>query len=470
MPQIALSKMESQSYIIKEDAVTSGSGSSASLNFSELGALGEVALGSAESGTFVLGAGGFSTLISYLQGSLSAVAELSSLPFGSESIFPPEVKDLKVKVIKEGEIEIHFTTNKGTKSVLKYGVSPENLQKTFKEKALLREHILKLKNLEPETTYYFKISGEDFIGRKMEKEVSFTIQPKVKEVKIVPPVLNFKAYQKDGSVVLEWQNPKVDFEKVILVKSKNFFALSPNQGEVIFEGRLEKFVDFNVKVGERYYYSIFVQDKEGNLSSPAVGSILVKKKPEVLVPKFFPEFIKEIRKAPEYKREFRVSVFDVELWQGKERIYPSEIKRTFTISPKKPLLIALKKNLLTPGLKSIFLILKKADLPISATFLLKLNPKAQRYEVSLPSLSSGDYKVTLFLVDYSRKTKEEFTFFFKVKGQEAERAGERSLFFKIFDYLLGILKSAYQFGANLLEIARDYLSNIFKNIINILPI
>lgn len=67
-------------------------------------------------------------------------------------------------------------------------------------------------------------------------------------------------------IALSWLNPAADtFDRVILVRSLGGFATKPEEGDRLYTGRGQSFLDANVSDGIKYFYTLFVEDAEGGI-------------------------------------------------------------------------------------------------------------------------------------------------------------------------------------------------------------
>ncbi len=87
-----------------------------------------------------------------------------------------------------------------------------------------------------------------------------------------PPVANFtgKTFEDfyDGNVVfLNWLNPSVkDFNKVRIIKKEGTAPSDQNDGTIVYEGKFPICKDLDVEKGKTYFYSIYVEDTEAQVS------------------------------------------------------------------------------------------------------------------------------------------------------------------------------------------------------------
>ncbi len=134
-----------------------------------------------------------------------------------------------------------------------------------------------LSDLEPGTTYEYEIIGYSPFGLPFVLERNtFTTK---EERKFLSPanVLRFEAEVENGSVALSWQFPATnDLAKVRIVRSHYGFPEYPANGAILYEGMGTGVTD--VDILNQYspvYYTAFVYDIYGNVSSGAVVKVYV---------------------------------------------------------------------------------------------------------------------------------------------------------------------------------------------------
>ncbi len=88
----------------------------------------------------------------------------------------------------------------------------------------------------------------------------------------------------DTSIVLTWQNPTSDFSKTIIMRNDLHTPTNLTDGTRVYEGTNITYTDTNLKNSQKYYYTAFVLDNVGNISSGAIVSASLATKVESLVP------------------------------------------------------------------------------------------------------------------------------------------------------------------------------------------
>ncbi len=182
----------------------------------------------------------------------------------------PKITDLWITNLNQNQTKVTFNTDELSVCYLQYGVGEAYDKQTDSEASYGIEHSFLLNNLLPNTKYSFTAHLRDKSYNLAESQsYSFTTAP---IIKTVPNASKFVAVADQTSVKFSWKNPTVtDFLKVKLTRSTLYFSSNETDGEVIYSGKAESFVDTKVKVGVKYYYTLFAYDSSGNVSSGAVA-------------------------------------------------------------------------------------------------------------------------------------------------------------------------------------------------------
>lgn len=205
--------------------------------------------------------------------------EPETLPTGGGIILPidatpPQILNLKIYDIDLDSAKVSFQTDEVCLVQLYYGKV-----KVYEYGPLLDHadsyenfHELSLENLASGTKYNLKIVIKNQKGvENVVTDYSFYTVP---EFKTIPAVGSLTATQVGKTVVLDWKNPQVpDFQGVQISKQTGTPALSPDQGEKVFFGLANNFVDTDVKDHTTYYYTVFAFDASGKFSSGVTVSI-----------------------------------------------------------------------------------------------------------------------------------------------------------------------------------------------------
>lgn len=193
-----------------------------------------------------------------------------SLPINAT---PPEIYDVNIWDITSESVRISWRNDEVSLSELSYGedrsystgkiIDHPDSYEDFSE--------FYLENLKPSTRYYLKLKSKNSGGAEIiVTSYSFSTLPKFD---LPDNVGSLFARQEGLSVILSWKNPKQNFSGVQINRSVDAFAGNKNDGEIIFMGNAENFVDKDVINKTQYYYTIFSYDSYGNFSSGVSISI-----------------------------------------------------------------------------------------------------------------------------------------------------------------------------------------------------
>jgi IPT/TIG domain/Purple acid Phosphatase, N-terminal domain/Fibronectin type III domain len=170
---------------------------------------------------------------------------------------------------------VSWQTNKPADSQVEYGTTTVYGAMTTLDSTRVTTHSQTLTNLQPATTYQFRVRSQDEGGSSV---VSSNFTFTTKSLDTTPPndVTNFTAIPSNGRVSLSWTNPTdADFTGVMLryrtdgtyPTSKSDGLLATNRTGVAGGG--DYFDHLSLTNGVTYYYSAFTYDTTLNYSSTA---------------------------------------------------------------------------------------------------------------------------------------------------------------------------------------------------------
>jgi len=170
---------------------------------------------------------------------------------------------------------VSWQTNKPADSQVEYGSTTAYGSLTTLDTTRVASHSQTLTNLQPGTTYQFRVRSKDEGGANVvSSNFSFT----TKSPDTTPPndVTNFTAIPSSGRVSLSWTNPtEADFKGVMLrYRTDGTHPTSKSDGVLAIDrtgvaGAKDYFDHLSLTNGITYYYSAFTYDTTLNYSSTA---------------------------------------------------------------------------------------------------------------------------------------------------------------------------------------------------------
>lgn len=220
---------------------------------------------------------------------------------------------------------------------------------------------------------------------------------------VVPNVLNFQAtaHKENTTIDLTWNNPlDFDFNAIVLVKNSKFFPSNPEDGEIVFLGKDNQYLDKDVEEGVNYYYAIFVRDNEGRYSSGALAFGRITKPGEIVTGDVFGEVPLATKLDPIIAA---LTLKDFDFIQDGRKIDNNGV--TIPIDGSRNLTIILDYNKVPEILKTIAFSLKDPEDPTKVfPFLLRVNKSKTAYEATIAPLGrDGDYKIDVVILDYKNQ-------------------------------------------------------------------
>ena len=298
---------------------------------------------------------------------------------------------------------LRFQTNIYTQAVVSFGLTPDYELGSITSDIFVTNHETSITGLTAGTLYYFKIEITDIYGRKLilSNQQFWT---KFLPSKIVPSnVTNLKAVGDDKVITLSWNNPKIDFDQVRIVKSDKFYPKDLFDGEVIYEGGAEKFVDKDVVYGKMYYYTLFAKDTFGNYSSGAMAKDKLRKTGEIKDEKSLFEDIVELSANLVNPIIRALTIADLDFFQDGKKL---EVKdNTVNIAGDRELQISLNYKKIPEILKTIAITMTDPqDEEKSFSFLLRVNKDKTAYEATIAPLGrNGNFKFGVAILDHKNQ-------------------------------------------------------------------
>jgi len=404
--------MSSSTYKIQIDSINIGGMRGTSSNYALQTTLGESGTGRI-TGTSNYLYGGFQIPSAASAASSAAGPGLSQAGGGIPFLV---ISDIVVQSVTADTAIITFHTSKNASPVINFGQS-ESYDRTISGSADLT-HTFVLEGLAPETLYHFEIVAQSDIGvRVRSDDRTLKTLPPSRPPEKAPPanVIYFLAKGRDAQIELSWENPRdADFKGVRIMRSAEFYPATPFDGEFIYQGDNEFFLDTDLENGRRYYYTAFAYDKERNFASGSAGSAI----PQApgLAPVIPPPSVGELpmippELIPASLRNLSFSDFDFIQKESKLPIIAGRIE----VEQDFPLTIAIDYEKLPEVLKTI-LITMQNDKGEVFSFLLRVDEEKKRYLATLKPPVSGLYPITFTIVDYENRGLQKIGGELNVKG------------------------------------------------------
>lgn len=281
------------------------------------------------------------------------------------------------------------------------------------------EHLIELSELEPGTSYEYELIAYTPSGvETIVKRGSFTTEnPTLSEVPA--NVAQFFAQPDGVDVRLQWQMPTdEEVAQVRIVRSHLGFPEYPNDGAIVYQGSRESAIDAGVL--EQYspvYYTAFVYDTDGNVSSGAIAlvyaSFAVNETDDRRGPDTPTDPIRDIgttdpteeatttidtgRVTPEMRMP---DAADITLWQGGDIFTLEESDIALDIT--REYLIAVPVETIAGNLKSLIVtVVDPTNQRQRHSYLLRINKDRSAYEAVLPAMERvGQSRIVLEIYDY----------------------------------------------------------------------
>lgn len=278
-----------------------------------------------------------------------------------------------------------------------------------------KEHNFLLTDLEPGAKYQYEVIGYTPHGNSFVlKEGSFVTE--IEKAYLLPSNVRFFSAVRDGyDVDLSWEMPlDTEVKYVRVVRSHLGFPEYPADGAITYQGLKTSFVEEDVlNLYSPVYYTAFVYDMNGNVSSGAVAIVYAESN-IVNVNKDKGDETKEIITTPAIIDEATTTINqervtpDMKMPQAYEiSIIQGEKTFTFEDTPvyltnTLPFTISLSKNSVAGNLKSIIAtVIDPTDTRESYSYLLRINKDQSAYEAIIPSFSVlGKSQIKLEIYDY----------------------------------------------------------------------
>ncbi|MEN9920585.1 MAG: hypothetical protein RL538_478 [Candidatus Parcubacteria bacterium] len=280
---------------------------------------------------------------------------------------------------------------------------------------LLDTHRTTLTDLEPGTTYYYEVIGYTPLGMATVLERGQFKTLDRLDVLVPVNVSRFTATALGNDVDLDWQSPQEDYQYVRIVRNHLGFPTHAQDGVIIYQGKGDAYTDKDILLEySPAYYTAFVVDRYGNVSSGAIawayaqngregstespvipkdteGGVVEPGTPEGVSVAIDP-VLKGVAKMPDLSQILIVQ-------SGGQFTFADA---GLTLDSNQPFTISIPKEAITVNLKTIIAsITDPTDSRKTYSFLLRINKDQTAYEASVAALLvAGVSQVTIDVYDY----------------------------------------------------------------------
>ncbi len=271
-------------------------------------------------------------------------------------------------------------------------------------------------DLEPGTMYEYEVVGYTQFGKAFVLEQGKFTTLGAKEFQAPANVNRFQAVRDDIDVRLSWDLPVMDETfSVRVVRSHLGFPAHLNDGAVVYQGRGNSAIDDDILF--RYspvYYTAFVVDGAGNVSSGAVARVYAATEGGDGNSDVLPLIAKDPQRPPISTEEIAYASTSPALEAGTRMPDVSEIfviqngvRKSFAdqllaLNSTDTFILSIPKNAVFESLKTIIVTLTDpTDAKLTYSFLLRINKDQTAYEAVLsPLLVEGISRCTIDIYDY----------------------------------------------------------------------
>lgn len=325
---------------------------------------------------------------------------------------------------------LKFTTTHPAKIEVRWGKTASYELGYVTSDVYSREHYVLIDELETGTKYNYEIIGYTPSGHySIIKSDTFTT---LTERQTISPsnIRQFKANDSNTDVILSWQLPDDEnFSHVRIVRSHLRFPEYPHDGAVVYQGDKTSAVDVNVLAYySPVYYTAFVFDSYGNVSSGAIALVYAKldttytpvktddntnnfNRPIIFPDKSLsetgiitPEVISEATSSINRKRvtvDMKMPhISEIYLIQNGQS--KTLLDKELSLDNNQPFVISIPIEAVSGNLKSIIVtILDPTDNRQATSYLLRINKDKNAYEATVaPMQVVGNSQIKLDIYDY----------------------------------------------------------------------
>lgn len=329
------------------------------------------------------------------------------------------LNDLKITPTVDSAKFVWQTLGVG-RYILRWGKSTSYSDGYISNDTYKTEHTTTITGLNSDTTYYFELVGYTPFGTAVTLQQG-TFQTLPATLKSAPPnVSRLWAEAQDDSVLLSWQLPALNVDEIAsvrIVRSHLGFPTDINDGAVVFEGLRSSFFDAHAFAEyDRQFYTLFVQTKDGQVSSGAVVVATRQPRGAGTAPggqqdnsggtgatTTAPDNTSTSSSNQDNETQLTLGNFsplNIVVKQGEQEFNFASQK--IALSYQQYFVISIQKSALPDHLKSIVVTLTDPeDQMRSYSFLLKLNADQTAYEATIAPLNVlGASKLQVEIFDF----------------------------------------------------------------------
>jgi len=298
----------------------------------------------------------------------------------------------------------HFKTNIPARFTLRWGETNDYGKGYVSNEIYRTEHTTTVDGLQSGVNYFYELIGVNAYGASVVLQTGqFTT--KTIDRKITPPnVVRLSSFVQGEDVHLSWQlPPATDIESVRVVRSPLGYPTDINDGFVVYEGLGGSVWDRGaLRDSSPQFYTVFVIDKDGNVSS---GAVTIAYKLSVSDPSYPEDPIIPPIVTPTSTTDREISLFDFEV--NDINIFQNNQHFTFlderiSLSYRDYFVLSIPREALPRHLKSIVVtLLDPTDHRRSYSFLLRLNEDKTAYEATIAPLRVlGSSRLQIEIFDF----------------------------------------------------------------------
>jgi chitodextrinase len=300
-----------------------------------------------------------------------------------------------------------WDTNNPTQYILIWGRTTAYELGSVSGGVYKQNHSTLIDLLEPGTVYYYQLRAINAQGyTTILSADTFTTKNKFL-IGTLENVRDFTVNVNNTDVRLSWQNifSNPDYY-VRIVRSHLFYPSTIQNGAVVYEGKGQSFVDTEALTNRSpQYYTIFVLDGSGNVSSGAVARAFVRTESVVGVTPTATntEVISPFDYPAEIDVDHTLRGLDINILQlGANHSFGTEVE----LDAHQKYLISVPFAAVPKNLKSIIVTVQNpSDQRKFSSFLLKLNQAGDAYSAYIPGPDVvGRSKIIVELFDFEEGT------------------------------------------------------------------